>query len=396
MVNEKKSLLNDPVMLIAGACFVFLIGIGVGILIFNFVNTDMVGNITSNKTTTTASSIITTTLKPENVNLLILNDKRCKECDVERLVGVLKERIPNLRIEEIDYSTERGKELYNSLGIKYLPALLFDSNIKNSDEYSSLSRYLEIKGDYYSLRMGARFDPTAEICDNGIDDDGNGLIDCDDPHCKNEFVCMEKKEKVDVELFVMAYCPFGTQTEKGILPVVKLLGDKINFYVKFCDYAMHGKKEIDEQLLQYCIQRNFGDRYIDYLECFLKEGKTDECLNATGIDREILNRCINKTDNEFKITERYNDKTTWLNGRFPIFPIHQKEVQRYGIRGSPGLAINGIKVERFRRDPAGLLNIICSGFKDKPEECNESLSSTTPSPGFGFSGSGSNSGGCGR
>ena len=50
-----------------------------------------------------------------------------------------------------------------------------------------------------------------------------------------------KKDKVDVELFVMSYCPYGTQVEKGILPVLDLLGDKINFQLKFCDYAMHGE-----------------------------------------------------------------------------------------------------------------------------------------------------------
>ena len=34
-----------------------------------------------------------------------------------------------------------------------------------------------------------------------------------------------KTEKPVVELFVMSHCPFGTQIEKGILPVVKALGE---------------------------------------------------------------------------------------------------------------------------------------------------------------------------
>ena len=28
-----------------------------------------------------------------------------------------------------------------------------------------------------------------ELCDNGIDDDGDGLIDCDDPDCVNDPIC---------------------------------------------------------------------------------------------------------------------------------------------------------------------------------------------------------------
>src|SRR5262249_6049754 len=32
-------------------------------------------------------------------------------------------------------------------------------------------------------------DDSAEICDNGIDDDGNGLVDCNDPTCTASPVC---------------------------------------------------------------------------------------------------------------------------------------------------------------------------------------------------------------
>jgi hypothetical protein len=53
---------------------------------------------------------------------------------------------------------------------------------------------------------------------------------------------MEKREKPDVDVFVMSYCPFGTQIEKGLLPVWDLLGDKINLNIRFVDYAMHGKR----------------------------------------------------------------------------------------------------------------------------------------------------------
>lgn len=53
----------------------------------------------------------------------------------------------------------------------------------------------------------------------------------------------------------MSHCPYGLQMEKGIIPVVETLGDSIDFQVKFCDYAMHGQTELDEQVLQYCIMK---------------------------------------------------------------------------------------------------------------------------------------------
>ena len=309
-----------------------------------------------------------------------MNDKRCDECDVSGIIESLSQLFPG-EIKEVDFNTNEGKRLYEETGVKYLPAILFTEDVKNSDSYSKVERYLEPKGNYLSLRIGATFDPTAEICDNGIDDDGDGKIDCEDESCAGNWKCMEKKETPEVELFVMSYCPFGTQMEKGILPVVELLGDKIDFTVKFCDYAMHGKKELDEQLLQYCIQEEQNDKFIDYLKCFLKEGKSDECIKEVEIDEAKLNTCIGIADARYKVSEDYEDKSTW-KGAYPTFNIYKEDVDKYGVSGSPTLVINGVTA-LTNRDPASLLDAICTGFIEKPEECNEELSSRVPSPGFG-------------
>jgi hypothetical protein len=192
-----------------------------------------------------------------------------------------------------------------------------------------------------------------------------------------------KAEVPKVELFVMSHCPYGTQIEKGILPVVELLGDKIDFELKFCDYAMHGEVEVREQLNQYCIQKEQSDKLLDYMMCFLEEGRSDNCLAKVGIDRSKLNTCLTETEEEYGILENLRDQTTW-KGNFPTFNIYKDDVDKYSVSGSPTLVINGVAV-RASRDPASLLNAICDGFEVPLEECNEELSSETPSPGFGFS-----------
>ena len=53
-----------------------------------------------------------------------------------------------------------------------------------------------------------------------------------------------KSDKPNIELFVMSYCPFGTQIEKGIIPVLETLGSAIDFRLKFVNYTLHGKKRI--------------------------------------------------------------------------------------------------------------------------------------------------------
>jgi len=185
-----------------------------------------------------------------------------------------------------------------------------------------------------------------------------------------------------VELFVMSHCPYGTQMEKGILPVVEALGDKIDFQLKFVDYAMHGEKEINEQLSQYCIQEQGQKMFRDYLNCFLIDGDSERCLTETKVDQVKLKACTDKTDQTYKINELFADESTWQGGYYPQFNIYKTDNEKYGVGGSPTLIVNGVETNSSR-DSAGLLSSICSAFTEKPAECNTQLSSASPSPGFG-------------
>ncbi|MCF7820196.1 MAG: hypothetical protein K9M44_01860 [Candidatus Pacebacteria bacterium] len=191
-----------------------------------------------------------------------------------------------------------------------------------------------------------------------------------------------KADKPEVELFVMSHCPFGTQMEKGMLPVVETLGDKIDFELKFVDYAMHGEKEIQEQLRQYCIQENTPDKLNDYLACFLGEGNSQACLEETSINQSQLNSCVEATDNEYNITSNFENKKNY-RGSYPEFAIHKADNEKYGVSGSPTLVINGSQVSTAR-DSATLLATVCESFNEKPAECETELSSASPSSGFGY------------
>ena len=200
-----------------------------------------------------------------------------------------------------------------------------------------------------------------------------------------------KSDKPVVELFVMSHCPYGTQAEKGILPAVKQLGDKIDFSIKFVDYAMHGEKEINEETRQYCIQK-YGE-YYNYLNCFLDSGDYLKCIPLSGINSSLLNECMEATDKEFKITETYQDKSTW-KGDFPQFPIYLEENKKYDVQGSPTLIINGKEVQS-KRSPSEYLSVICSSFNSLPQECSAELSTSVPSAGFGSGTSTTEGGECG-
>ena len=190
-----------------------------------------------------------------------------------------------------------------------------------------------------------------------------------------------KNDKPVVELFVMSHCPYGTQIEKGILPVLETLGDKIDFELKFCDYAMHKEKELDEQLRQYCINSEEPTKFISYLQCFLEDDRSDECLKTAKINISKLNTCITATDKKYKVTENFTDKSTW-KGNYPTFNLYKEDNIKYKVGGSPALVINETTA-KSDRDPKSLLSTICSAFETPPKECSTELSPATPSPGFG-------------
>ena len=184
-----------------------------------------------------------------------------------------------------------------------------------------------------------------------------------------------KTSKPVVELFVMTYCPYGTQAEKGILETIKTLGDKIDFKIRFVHYFMHGDQEEQETYTQVCIREEQSSKFNDYLTCFLEDGNSTRCLAKTGIDISKLNSCkTNKAKSYYAIDSQLS--------------------QQYGVQGSPTLIINGVEASSGR-SPAAFLSTICSAFSSKPQECSVSLSSTTPNPGFGYNAGSSSSGSCG-
>ena len=175
-----------------------------------------------------------------------------------------------------------------------------------------------------------------------------------------------KSDKPEVELFVMTHCLYGTQAEKGMLPVYSLLGDKIDSSIKFVHYFLHKNpgQEPDETPIQICIREEQPTKFTDYLTCFLEDGDSDRCLEETNIDENKLDTCI-----ETKSDDYYDTDSTLSEG--------------YGVRGSPSLVINGQMVNSGR-SPSAYLETICSAFNTPPEECEEVLSTANPSAGFGY------------
>jgi len=206
---------------------------------------------------------------------------------------------------------------------------------------------------------------------------------------KLEQVCskvnLPKSDKPVMDVFVMSYCPFGLQMEKGVIPVKELFGDKIDVKIMFVNYAMHGKKEIDENTLEYCIQKEQPGKFWAYLKCFVGSGVSSDCVTQSGVDKTKADACVAATDTAFNITGLYNDRSTWSGGQYPLYMVNNLENEQYQVGGSPTVIINGNAASIYPRSPEDVKNNICCTFNTMPAECDRALSAANPSSGFGWS-----------
>lgn len=187
-----------------------------------------------------------------------------------------------------------------------------------------------------------------------------------------------KKDVAEADLFIMSYCPYGTQAQSAILPVMELLKDKVKINIRFVYYIMHGKQEIDENTRQYCIQKEQNDKLTTYLKCFLDSKNYANCLKTAKVDETKLNKCVQDADKQFSITKNFDDKTSWLSGKYPLYNVDKTLNDKYKVQGSPTLIINGVEYSGGRTSEE-FKKAICSGFNKAPSECGEVIESTTAS-----------------
>jgi len=210
---------------------------------------------------------------------------------VPQLIDDIEHGVESARFEQLDYTSDEGRRLYETLAAEALearatqgveptpgeppftlPLIVFGESLTESTNFFAVSRqYLEQVGERYVLVAGA-WDPTIEICDNEVDDDGDQLTDCQDPQCQEQRQCRPEKQR-RLDLFVMSQCPFGAQVVEVLPAVLDHFGrnrSKIDLSVRFIGSAdeegelssMHGPAEVEEDLRQVCVQQLYQQRYL--------------------------------------------------------------------------------------------------------------------------------------
>jgi hypothetical protein len=301
-------------------------------------------------------------LSEMKATLLVLSDKRCqsRSCRTEPVVRQLKQAVPDLQVENLDYGSAEGAKLFKEEGLKTLPAFLFTEEIKAGPGYVRLGRHLKQtdKGKLLQLKVRADWDPLAEICDNGVDDTGNGKIDCADPDCRNAPVC-RPEEKKRLDLFTMSMCPFGTQALDSMSEVLKAFDNQLDFRIHYIATeqgqgfkALHGQPEVDENIRELCAIKHYPKsfKYMDYIWCrnrMIKDPNWKTCTGPkTGIDAQVIERCATGGEGRgllresLKLAEtlKVSASPTWLaNNRHLFHAIAPEHIKDGLCKHNPGL-----------------------------------------------------------
>jgi len=181
---------------------------------------------------------------------------------------------------------------------------------------------------------------------------------------------VSKQEVADAELYIWGYCPAGVSTLDTYAEAAAYLKDVANVRVVLF-HDGHGAFETEQNKIQAAIQQLEPDKYWDYakdfyedvypicsqigtVECDLEE--STKLMTKVGIDVNAVMTLV-ESDGDM------------------LFAIDQQKAAALGIGASPTLVVNGVSYgSSFDRTAEGIKGVICSGFLEAPELCQDALS----------------------
>lgn len=197
-----------------------------------------------------------------------------------------------------------------------------------------------------------------------------------------------KSARPSVDLYVMSFCPYGTQAETVMSPVVELLKSRVDIRVRYITTvtgttadsvdSLHGAPEAQEDLRQVCINKYYPEKYWAYLDAF-----NDACYPSWQ-DTAALESCRKNTTATLSIDNAKIEACAQGAEGIALLRADEAASAKDGATASPMLFINGVKYSGART-PEAFKQAICNSFDTVPAECSTVLSSASASA----------SGGCG-
>jgi thioredoxin 1 len=186
---------------------------------------------------------------------------------------------------------------------------------------------------------------------------------------------MTKSDHPVLEAFVVSRCPFGLQMQRIMADIISHTPEARDFmrvaYIGSITNgtieSMHGSEEAAENARQICIRDEQPGRYWDYVSCYMKDGKSEECLGVASVDQSKLASCLKDPKRGL----------AYAGKDFALADANK-------ITGSPTLVMNGkiVKESDFAtnttnsRSSEAVKELLCCGFNRQPSFCSLALNTT--------------------
>lgn len=168
-------------------------------------------------------------------------------------------------------------------------------------------------------------------------------------------------DAVKLDFYVMSQCPYGTQVEDAIAPVLKKFGDSIDFSISFIANdngdgtfdSLHGQPEVDEDLRQVCAMKLSPKKYMDFIVCQNKDIRNadknaESCAEEAGIDFDALKACAEGAEGK------------------ALLSASIARAEAVQAMGSPTIKINGADYNSGR-ETIDFTRAVCQNLKGHPE-----------------------------
>lgn len=188
---------------------------------------------------------------------------------------------------------------------------------------------------------------------------------------------VQKTDKPVVELYVMAFCPYGVQAENAMKPVADLLGSRADIKVRFIANiggtnisdvsSLHGIEEAKEDVRQLCIMKYYPSKFWQYLMDI-----NENCYSKYR-DSAAMDLCWKNASAKQGIDTAKIEACAYGSEGISLLSVDEDLTEQHGISGSPTLMINGVRYSGART-PEAFKTAICSAFNTPPAECSQALS----------------------
>ena len=297
------------------AIIVLLIIIAIlGFLLWkNYNNVFVDNNVTNNGSNTDNTNNWT------NIKFLVIDDKRCNNCQTDMIISQLKQMptLSSVDIEVKDFTDEWIQEYLKENNITTLPAFIFDSNQIDAN----INQYLqELPSKEYSLLIGASFDPYAPRSEKWfllLDNEKYKTIK------DNSYI----KGNSDAEITWLEYsdleCPFCAKLHNSGTPeeITSKYWDNLNVIYNHFPLDFHANALPWAQIIECIWELKWSDAFYAVLKTSYagrdinkaednsrqssKEFLVDEAVKL-WVNKDNLEKCI---DNN-KYTEKVNKSQT--------------------------------------------------------------------------------------